>query len=174
MYSMPEEIAAAATDLANIGAAISMANLVAARATTGGGQAAGAEEVSVAIAAVFGAHADRYHALNADAARFHQLFVQTLTAGGASYASTEVANAQENMLVLVNAPMGRGGDGGLLVGRGGIGGNGGNGEGAGSLGGYGADGGDAQWVGNGGDGGNGGGGASRVPMPAGAATGGCC
>jgi PE family len=53
--------------------------------------AAGADEVSTAIAAVFGAHAEGYQALSAQAASFHDQFVQALNAGAGAYASTEAA-----------------------------------------------------------------------------------
>ena len=56
--------------------------------------AAGADEVSAQIAALFGAHAQSYRALSAQAAAFHEQFVQALRGGAASYASTEAANAQ--------------------------------------------------------------------------------
>lgn len=59
---VPELVAAAATDLANIGSSISAANAAAAAPTTAL-VAAGGDEVSAAIAALFGAHARAYQAL---------------------------------------------------------------------------------------------------------------
>ncbi len=73
----PEIVVAAATDLAGIGSAISAANAAAAAPTTAV-LAAGADEVSAAIAALFSGHAQAYQALSAQAAAFHQQFVQTL------------------------------------------------------------------------------------------------
>ncbi|OBK23860.1 hypothetical protein A5634_04705 [Mycobacterium asiaticum] len=55
--------------------------------------AAGADDVSAAIAALFGAHAQAYQQLSAQAAQFHQQFVQLMTAGAAQYAGAEAANA---------------------------------------------------------------------------------
>ncbi|WP_152408445.1 PE family protein, partial [Mycobacterium tuberculosis] len=55
VIAAPEAIAAAATDLASIGSTIGAANAAAAANTTAV-LAAGADQVSVAIAAAFGAH----------------------------------------------------------------------------------------------------------------------
>ncbi|REM68169.1 PE family protein, partial [Mycobacterium tuberculosis] len=144
---VPELVAAAATDLANIGSSISAANAAAAAPTTAL-VAAGGDEVSAAIAALFGAHARAYQALSAQAAMFHEQFVRALAAGGNSYAVAEAATAQsvqQDLLNLINAPtqalLGRplignganglpgtgqnGGDGGILYGNGGNGGSGG-------------------------------------------------
>ncbi len=56
VIAMPEMVTAAATDLANVGSTISEAN-AAAVAPTAAVLAAGGDEVSAAIAALFGAHA---------------------------------------------------------------------------------------------------------------------
>jgi PE family len=105
--SIPNMVSAAATDLSSIGSAIGEAN-AAALAPTTGVLAAGADEVSAAIAALFGAHGQAYQALSAQAAAFHQQFVAANTvafeAGGAG---------------------GLGGNGGTLGGSGGHGGMGG-------------------------------------------------
>ena len=79
-HRAPETLTAAATDLASIGSALTAANASAA-APTISVAAAGADEVSSSIAAVFGAHAQGYHALSAQAASFHDQFVQALNAG---------------------------------------------------------------------------------------------
>lgn len=103
---VPELVAAAATDLANIGSSISAANAAAAAPTTAL-VAAGGDEVSAAIAALFGAHARAYQALSAQAAMFHEQFVRALAAGGNSYAVAEAATAQsvqQDLLNLINAP----------------------------------------------------------------------
>ncbi|AIH43483.1 hypothetical protein IQ48_15785, partial [Mycobacterium tuberculosis] len=59
VIAAPEAIAAAATDLASIGSTIGAANAAAAANTTAV-LAAGADQVSVAIAAAFGAHGQAY------------------------------------------------------------------------------------------------------------------
>jgi hypothetical protein len=88
----PEAFTVAAGDLASIGSTINAANTAAAAQTTSV-EAAAADEVSAQIAALFGAHGQRYQALSAQAAAFHDQFVQALTAGAQSYASAEAANA---------------------------------------------------------------------------------
>lgn len=69
LFAQPEMLGAAATDLASIGSAISTANAAAAAATTRV-LAAGADEVSAAVAALFSGHAQTYQALRTQAARF--------------------------------------------------------------------------------------------------------
>ena len=141
LIAAPEFVSAAASDLAKIGSTIGAANAAAELPTTSV-LAAGADEVSVSIAALFGAHAQAYQALSAQAAAFHSQFVQLMNGGAASYASTEAGNAEQTMLHAVNAPtealVGRpligngangapgqnGGDGGILIGNGGNGGAG--------------------------------------------------
>src|ERR1700730_6318017 len=92
VFVAPEAVVAAAGDLSGIGSAISAANSAAAASATGV-LAAGADQVSAAIATVFGSHAQTYQALSAQATAFHDQFVQTLTTGVGSYAAAEAANA---------------------------------------------------------------------------------
>jgi hypothetical protein len=124
----------------------------AAATPTTGILAAGADEVSAAVAAVFDAHAQGDQAPSTQAAAFHQQFAQALNAGAGAYASAEAANAaatpnlwqvlQQQLLGAINTPtealLGRpligdgtnaapgsgknGGDGGLVFGNGGAGG----------------------------------------------------
>ena len=146
VIAAPEALVAASTDLASLGSTIGGANAAAA-ASTETVLAAGADEVSTAVAALFGAHAQSYQALSAQAAAFHEQFVQVLTAGAGAYVATEAANASpiQQLLNLVNEPflvvLGRpligngangapgtgapGGAGGILFGNGGAGGSGG-------------------------------------------------
>lgn len=65
----PEFVTAAAGDLADIGSALGAANAVAALPTTGIAAAA-ADEVSTQLAPMFGAYAQKYQALSAQAAAF--------------------------------------------------------------------------------------------------------
>ncbi|WP_415823565.1 PE family protein, partial [Mycobacterium basiliense] len=167
LIAAPEMVAAAATDLANVGSSIGAANAAAAIPTTAV-LAAGADEVSAAIAALFGAHAQAYQSLSQQAALFHEQFVHTLTAGASSYALAEAANVSplQELLNLINAPtqavFGRpligngadgapgtgesGGNGGFLYGNGGNGGSGATNQAGGN-------GGSAGLWGNGGNGG---------------------
>ncbi|MGB9304118.1 MAG: PE family protein, partial [Mycobacterium sp.] len=145
VIAAPEFLTVAASDLANIGSTVGAANAAAAASTTGV-LAAGADEVSAAVAALFDAHAQAYQALSAQAKYFHIQFVQLMNAGSASYAAAEAANASpmQQLLDVINAPtqalLGRpligdgadgaagtgqnGGDGGILIGNGGKGGSG--------------------------------------------------
>ncbi|ORV81799.1 hypothetical protein AWC11_24935 [Mycobacterium interjectum] len=92
VFATPEYLAGAASDLSNIASAISSAN-AAALTPTSGVLAAGADEVSATIAALFGAHAEVYQALSAQAAMFHQQFVELMSGGAAQYALAEATNA---------------------------------------------------------------------------------
>ncbi len=176
--AVPDELALAATELDSIGAALSVANVAAALPTTGI-LAAGADDVSTAIAALFAGHAQAYQALSTAASTFHTQFVRALNLSGGAYAAADVANAsplqtlEQDLLGVLNAPtqalLGRpligdgadgtapgqgGGAGGLLYGNGGSGGAGGGSNGDGGAGGTGGSGG--QIVGDGGAGGAGG------------------
>ncbi len=163
VIATPQLLATAALDLASIGSQVSAANAAAAMPTTEV-VAAAADEVSAAIAGLFGAHARQYQALSVQVAAFHEQFVQALTAAAGRYASTEAA-VERSLLGAVNAPteallgrplIGNGADGtapgqpgaagGLLFG------NGGNGA-AGGFGQTGGSGGAAGLIGNGGNGG---------------------
>ena len=99
----PEIVASAAGDLEGIASSITAANAAAAAQTTGVAAAA-ADEVSLAIAALFGTHAQTYQALSAQASAFHHQFVQTLNAGVGAYASAEAVNVEQTLLNAVNAP----------------------------------------------------------------------
>lgn len=88
----PDLLATAAIDLDSIGSALSAANAAAAVRTTSL-LAAAADEVSAALAALFSGHGQAYQALSAQAAAFHQQFMQALGTGAASYAAAEAANA---------------------------------------------------------------------------------
>lgn len=179
----PEFVTAAAGDLTNLGSSISAANASAASATTQV-LAAGADEVSARIAALFGGFGLEYQAISAQVAAYHQRFVQALSTGAGAYASAEAAAAEQIVLGVINAPTqallgrpligdganattpgGAGGAGGLLFGNGGNGGAGGNGGGDGGPGGA------AFGLGNGGNGGNGGTGTSAGSPGAGGAGG---
>src|SRR6516225_8318699 len=88
LIATPEILSAAATDLAALGSMLSAANAAAATATTGVLPAA-FDEVSAAIAALFGAHGQTYQALGAQALTFQERFVQLLGDGASMYATAE-------------------------------------------------------------------------------------
>lgn len=127
LIAAQDVLVAAAADLEGIGSALAAANR-AAEAPTTGLLAAGADEVSAAIASLFSGNAQAYQALSAQAAAFHQQFVRALSSAAGSYAAAEAANASPMQAVLdvVNGPtqllLGR-----PLIGNGGHGGAGGTG-----------------------------------------------
>lgn len=88
----PELLDTAAADAARIGSAVRVGHLAALVPTTELA-AAGADEVSAAIATVFGAHAREYQLAAAQAAMYHDEFVGTLRAAAAAYTSMEATIA---------------------------------------------------------------------------------
>lgn len=88
----PQLIAAAATDVAGIGTAISDANATASGAITDVAAAA-ADEVSAATATIFSTYAHDFRAAMNQAASFHAGFAQALAGAGNAYAATEAASA---------------------------------------------------------------------------------
>jgi PE family len=85
-------VTSAATDLAGIGSTISAANAAAA-SQTATVAAAGADEISAAIAAAFGTYAQGYQTVSAQVAAFHDQFARALATGGNAYVLAEAANA---------------------------------------------------------------------------------
>ncbi|QLL05568.1 PE family protein [Mycobacterium vicinigordonae] len=88
----PETVASAASTLADLGSAVHAANAAAASPTTAL-SAAGADEVSAAVVAVFNGHGQRYCSLSTEATAFHEQFVRLLNSGATSYGGAEAANA---------------------------------------------------------------------------------
>lgn len=91
VIAVPEALTMAASDLANIGSTINAANAAAALPTTGV-VAAAADEVSAAVAALFGSYAQSYQAFGAQLSAFHAQFVQSLTNGARSYVVAEAGH----------------------------------------------------------------------------------
>ncbi|CLN36095.1 Conserved protein of uncharacterised function PE-PGRS family protein [Mycobacterium tuberculosis] len=187
----PQLVSTAAADAARIGSAINTANTAAAATTQV--LAAAQDEVSTAIAALFGSHGQHYQAISAQVAAYQQRFVLALSQASSTYAVAEAASAtplqqiEQALLGVINTPtealVGRkligdgahgapgtgqaGGAGGILWGNGGNGGSGAPGQAGGA-------GGAAGLIGNGGAGGTGGavslaragtaGGAGRGPV----------
>ncbi|QUR68660.1 PE domain-containing protein [Mycobacterium spongiae] len=92
VLAVPDVLETAAADVTRIGSVVGAGNVAAAASTTRVAAAA-ADEVSVAIASLFGAHAEGYQAAAAQAAAYHQQFVRILSTAAASYVSTEAAAA---------------------------------------------------------------------------------
>lgn len=87
----------AAQSLAGIRSSLAEAAGTAAGPTTGIAAAA-QDEVSVAIAAMFGNVGQEFQTLSARAQTFHQQFVSLMNAGAGAYASAEAANAAQTAL----------------------------------------------------------------------------
>ncbi|MEK1251451.1 PE family protein [Mycobacterium ulcerans] len=166
-------VSEAAGSLARIGSLIETANSAAATQTTAV-TAAAADEVSAAVASLFGSHGQSFQAVSLQAAAFHERFVQTLFGGAAAYTAAEAAsvNPLQPLLDVINAPtqlllnrplIGNGTDGTAANPDGGAGGlligDGGKGFSSATAGVAGGSGGSAGLFGSGGAGGTGGGGA---------------
>ncbi|WP_415823739.1 PE family protein, partial [Mycobacterium basiliense] len=171
---VPEILTSAATDLEGIASALGAANLAAAVPTTGL-LAAGADEVSQAVASLFAGYGQAYQSMSTQAAAFHAQFVQAISGASGAYATAEAASAsplqalEDAVFGVVNAPtqallgrplVGNGADGTAANPNGGAGGllygNGGNGYSQTTAGVAGGAGGSAGLIGNGGIGGAGG------------------
>ncbi len=140
----PQLVSTAAADAARIGSAINTANTAAAATTQV--LAAAQDEVSTAIAALFGSHGQHYQAISAQVAAYQERFVLALSQASSTYAVAEAASATplQNVLDAINAPVQS------LTGRPLIG------DGANGIDGTGQAGGNGGWLwGNGGNGGSG-------------------
>jgi PE family len=141
----PELLVSAAADVESIGSALKTAHAAAAIPTTGLA-AAGTDEVSAAVAALFAGHGQKFQALSAQASVFREQFSRALSSGAGAYLAAEAANASPlqpaltGVLGAINSPtelaLGRtligngangtatspnGQAGGLLIGNGGAG-----------------------------------------------------
>ena len=105
LVTAPEMLATTAANLEEIGSEISAANASAAGPTTGL-VAAAEDEVSAAIAKLFGGYGQQYQAIHTQATAFHNEFTQTLAAAGNTYAQAEASNvaAMSNALSTLRAP----------------------------------------------------------------------
>jgi PE-PPE domain/PE family len=92
LITAPDMLASTAADLDSIGSALSTASASAAGPTTGL-LAAAQDDVSAAIANLFGAYGQEYQAAVSRAAAFHNAFARTLAAAGNAYTQAEAAGA---------------------------------------------------------------------------------
>jgi PE family len=93
VLATPGALATAASNVADMGSTIKGATTAAA-AHTNSLAAAAADEVSAQIAALFSAHGLEFQQLSAQAAAFHEQFVQTLTASLTAYTAAETSTTQ--------------------------------------------------------------------------------
>ena len=109
VFAVPAELAAASTNLAGLGSSIRAANAGAAGATTQL-MVAAEDEISSAIATLFGGHGQEYQLLSSQVAAYHDQFVRALSSGGLMYGAADAAAAsplqtlEQNILGLINAP----------------------------------------------------------------------
>jgi DNA-binding beta-propeller fold protein YncE len=109
VIAAPSALTAAATDLAGIGSVVKVATAAAASPTTNL-LAAAQDQVSSAVAELFGNYAQEYQALSAQTVSFHDQFVRALTTAGGAYGGTEAANVlslsdlQQAVANVVNPP----------------------------------------------------------------------
>jgi hypothetical protein len=89
--TVPEALAAAASQLEGIGTSMASENAAVAAPTTGVLPAA-ADEVSALQASIFSTYGQLYQTLSVQAQAIHQQFVNTLDTSASSYAATEAAN----------------------------------------------------------------------------------
>jgi PE-PPE domain/PE family len=106
VITAPDLLATAAADMDRIGSAISAANAGAVGPTTGLVPAA-EDEVSAAVAKLFGGYSQEYQAVIRQGAAFHSQFSQALAAAGNAYAQAEAANAAavSNALGALSGPV---------------------------------------------------------------------
>ena len=89
----PEWVESAAQELSGIRSAITQASQSIIGSTTAIAPAA-ADEISTAIAAMFGDLGREFQALNAQTQAFHADFVRTLNSSVNAYLGAEIANAE--------------------------------------------------------------------------------
>ena len=97
VIATPDLVQSAAQDLAGIRSSLAEAAASAAGPTTGIATAA-QDEVSVAIASMFGNFGQEFQAVTSQAQAFHEQFVNLMNAGAGAYASAEAANAAQTVL----------------------------------------------------------------------------
>jgi hypothetical protein len=91
LLAAPESLAAAATDVNGIAAAVHAANAAAAGQTSGV-LAAAEDEVSAAVANLFSAHGNEYQAVVQQVAAFESEFTAALSAAAQTYTQAEALN----------------------------------------------------------------------------------
>ena len=96
-----ELIEGAAQDLAGIRSSLSEAAAAATVPTTGVAAAA-EDEVSIAMASLFGNFGQEFQAMSAQAQAFHAEFVSLMNAGAGAYVSAEAANVEQTLLGAAN------------------------------------------------------------------------
>jgi len=102
LTAVPEELAAAAAQLAAIGSSLTAQNAGAAAPTTAIAPAA-ADQVSILQSGIFTAYGALYQQIAAEAQAMQEQFVQTLGLSSGTYSSTEASNAAANALAAASS-----------------------------------------------------------------------
>ncbi|MEY8016528.1 PE family protein [Mycobacterium servetii] len=97
VIATPDLVESAASELAGIRSSLAEATSTAAFPTTGIASAA-QDEVSLAVASLFGNVGQEFQALSARAQVFHAQFVEMMNAGAGAYAAAETVNAGQTLL----------------------------------------------------------------------------
>lgn len=97
----PEEVQAAARNLAGIRSLLAQSSASAA-APTAGVVAPAQDQVSAQVAALLGAYGQEYQAFSAQAQLFHAQFVNLVSSGAGAYLGTELDNAQQASMSAAN------------------------------------------------------------------------
>lgn len=97
VIAAPELLHGAAQDLASINTSLAEATAIASTPTTGI-EAAAQDEVSSAIASLFGDFGQEFQTLSAQSQMFHQEFAELMSAGARAYAVAEASNAEQTLL----------------------------------------------------------------------------
>lgn len=100
---VPEALTAASASLHDLGSALRGASTKALSQVTAIAPPA-ADEISSAITALFGSHAEEFAQVNARASAFHADVVKLLGGSAAQYVNAEIANAQQTLVNAINAP----------------------------------------------------------------------
>jgi len=108
VIAAPEVVQSAAQDLAGIGSSLAEASATVSGPTTGI-LAAAQDEVSAAIASMFGNFGQQFQTVSSQAQAFHGQFVNLVNASAGAYVSAEVANVQQTLLGELSAPGALGG-----------------------------------------------------------------
>ncbi|WP_155763658.1 PE family protein [Mycobacterium asiaticum] len=97
MVAEADLVSAAAGQLAGLRSSLSEAAAAAAAPTTGIAAAA-SDEISAAIARIFGTFGQDFQAVNSQAAAFNAEFVRLLNGSASAYVTAEIANAERTLL----------------------------------------------------------------------------
>lgn len=103
LVTTPDWVAAAAGDLTSIGSALQEATTAASAPTTGIAAAA-ADEVSAAVAQLFGGFGQEFQAVSAQVSSYHAQFVRLLNDSAAAYVGAELASAETLLANVTSAP----------------------------------------------------------------------